>query len=158
MLDVWPRKSLFLDTPDCPWMRCTRNPRFESCTGSKRALAFTGSRGIREMRTSSHSSTCVYVCSFLLTGLRSRKDIKMYGYTTTTIYHDTESARVVADEPRYHRRVGGERLQTWSWKSCAHNVARRRRHAPKRFPLITRTILTLLSILRSRFTITTFKH
>lgn len=70
-----------------------------------RAGIYTGSRGIREIRTD-FPFLHVYACvSFLLAGLRSRKDIKMYVYTTTTIYHDTESARVVADEPRYHQRV-----------------------------------------------------
>lgn len=83
----------------------------------------------------------------------------MYVYTTTTMYHDTESARVVADEPRYHQgeeggrggyKPGAERVVP---KSNLVDEGTRQKEIPRSIIILAR-FLTLLSILRSRFTIT----
>lgn len=89
-----------------------------------RAGIYAGSRGVQEIRTVLPFYVCVF--SFLLAGLRSRKDIKMYVYTTTTIYDDTESVRVVVDEPCHHEEEEGYKPGA---ESCAQSSSSTEAHA-----------------------------
>lgn len=88
-----------------------------------RAGIYTGSRDVQEIRTILSFHGCVFF--FLLAGLRSRNDIKMYVYTTT-IYDDTESARVIADEPCYHEKEEGYKSGA---ESCAQTSSSTEAHA-----------------------------